>query len=105
MEAVQAIRAQVIQDIWDLLKNDETPTNVLILVCIDFLRSFDQKIFTHSRQQDYQARTKHNLRRRRLMQWTIEFLNTLKRNQTGQQQPVDVNLEQCYTLIARLLVN
>lgn len=106
MHGVNAIRDQTIQDNWQQISSEETPAAILMLVCIDFLRSFDHKIYPSCKKQDYHNRSKQNLRRRRLMHWTIKFVQILK-SQSNELNPEQTSgeMEPCYSRLARLLVN
>jgi hypothetical protein len=71
-----------------------------MLVCIDFLRSFDLKIFPSPKKTLYTTRNKQNLRRLKLIEWAVRFISLLKASTDDSD-----TIQQCYARISRLFTN
>lgn len=71
-----------------------------MLVCVDFLNSFDLKIFPSPKKHHYLSRSKQNLRRLKLMNWVVRLFQLFKSS-----NPSASVLEDCYTHLAKLLMH
>lgn len=75
------IRNQVRRNIWSNISQEgkyALDAKILLLLCIDFFKGFDSKIFPSRKKADYSARSKVNLRRKTLILWAGKFIKMLK---------------------------
>jgi hypothetical protein len=100
--ALQNIRDLIHNDEWAILTDGHPnlPVTMLMLICVDFFKSFDTKIFVSTKKSHYTSRSKHNLRRLKLMQWVTRFVRYLKKS-----APSDETMNKCYMWIAKLLIS
>lgn len=110
-ETLQMVRTQIQNNEWNLIHANSKLTNqVLFLVCVDFLKCFDLNIFPSPRKTDYSSRSKQNMRRRHLMQWTVRFIAMIKVSEfrreceTGERAD-RAQVDACYQKMAKLLLN
>lgn len=106
------VREQIRSNNWNLFHSTKCKLSnqVLLLICIDFLKGFELNIFPSPRKMDYSSRSKQNMRRRHLMHWVVRFLQMIKvsefrheceTNTQSDRSQVDL----CYIKMAKLLLN
>lgn len=91
---------------WSQLNNPQrVSTATLLLVIIDFLKSFESKLFPSTKKADFATRSKPSMRRKALMCWTIRFLKLLKGNEEMCSAKNKDVISLCYMRIAKIFVN
>jgi hypothetical protein len=111
-DILNLVREKIRTNNWNLFHSTKCKLSnqVLLLICIDFLKCFELNIFPSPRKVDYSSRSKQNMRRRHLMLWSVRFLQMIKVSEFRHECETKIKTDRaqvdlCYVKMAKLLLN